>query len=324
MTRTKYHAIIDDLHHRIEEQELVPGDAVESISSISRRYAVARETAVKAYKVLRQEGLIDAIPGKGFFLVSDQLPTAPRVMMILSSFNPYMQVLYNAYEASLPPEVRTDVYFHHHNIEVFSDLIMSYSRRYTHLIIKTFAHDRIPELLESLDPKHLLLLDRDEYVKEDSHAVCQDFSSGFHDVVLEMEQALSRYSRLFLLRSEVNPHPQSTFTEFSDILSDLQLPGGIISQEDIPSLCRQDACIVLSDEELVQLLDLTKRRRWQLGSDFGIIAYNDSPLYPFVGTGITTISADFSLMGRTAARFILTGKPVHAILRPELTFRGSI
>jgi AcrR family transcriptional regulator len=60
-----YAQIVAELRKRIEAGELAPGDRVPSTREITRRFGVAMATATKALGVLRQEGLVRAVPGSG-------------------------------------------------------------------------------------------------------------------------------------------------------------------------------------------------------------------------------------------------------------------
>lgn len=53
---------------RIESGELGPRDRVPSENEIHKDHGVARETARKALKVLRDEGLIVTVPARGSFV----------------------------------------------------------------------------------------------------------------------------------------------------------------------------------------------------------------------------------------------------------------
>jgi DNA-binding LacI/PurR family transcriptional regulator len=65
-----------------------------------------------------------------------------------------------------------------------------------------------------------------------------------------------------------------------------------------------EAYFVPSDRNLVRLVKMASEKNLQLGSDVGIVSFNDTVLKEVVSGGITTISTDFQLMGQTLARMI--------------------
>lgn len=67
-----------------------------------------------------------------------------------------------------------------------------------------------------------------------------------------------------------------------------------------------------------------KTRQFEVGSDVGILAYNEIPLYEFVSSGITVISADYREMGRKASLFITNGKTLKEIIPTKIILRNSL
>ncbi|MGH3403903.1 MAG: GntR family transcriptional regulator [Streptosporangiaceae bacterium] len=67
-TPPKYAQIIAALQQRIESGEYPPGSLLPSEHQLSAEFGTARPTAVRALRVLRQEGWIDTQQGKGSFV----------------------------------------------------------------------------------------------------------------------------------------------------------------------------------------------------------------------------------------------------------------
>jgi len=71
-----YARIASEIQRRIEAGELRPGDRVPSTRQITQRWGVAIATATKALTTLRQQGLVEAAPGRGT-VVAASLPRQP-------------------------------------------------------------------------------------------------------------------------------------------------------------------------------------------------------------------------------------------------------
>jgi DNA-binding GntR family transcriptional regulator len=63
-----YLAIAADLRNKILSGELAPGDQVPSMAELAEQYGVTSGTALRALKVLKEEGLTEASPGWGTFV----------------------------------------------------------------------------------------------------------------------------------------------------------------------------------------------------------------------------------------------------------------
>jgi GntR family transcriptional regulator len=66
----RYRAIADDLRARVERGELAAGALLPSESELSSRHQVSRVTVRKALELLRDEGLVDARRGFGWFVAT--------------------------------------------------------------------------------------------------------------------------------------------------------------------------------------------------------------------------------------------------------------
>ena len=62
--------------------------------------------------------------------------------------------------------------------------------------------------------------------------------------------------------------------------------------------------ILVNDRDLVDVLKQAEKQEFTPGKEFGIISYNDTPLKEILAGGITTLSTDFKLMGKTMASLI--------------------
>jgi DNA-binding GntR family transcriptional regulator len=65
-----YIQVANELRQQIQKGKLPPGRRVPSESDLEQLYGVARGTARKAIAVLRDEGLIETVRGKGSFVVT--------------------------------------------------------------------------------------------------------------------------------------------------------------------------------------------------------------------------------------------------------------
>src|ERR1700728_5262181 len=67
-TPPKYAQVIDELRRRIESGQYPPGSLLPSEHQLSDEFQIARPTAVRALRVLREDGWIETQQGKGSFV----------------------------------------------------------------------------------------------------------------------------------------------------------------------------------------------------------------------------------------------------------------
>ncbi|HZM41861.1 MAG TPA: GntR family transcriptional regulator [Acidimicrobiales bacterium] len=73
MREVRYRAIADELRGRVESGDLAAGALLPSESELSAAYGVSRVTVRKALELLRDEGLIDARQGFGWFVATERV-----------------------------------------------------------------------------------------------------------------------------------------------------------------------------------------------------------------------------------------------------------
>lgn len=72
----RYHVIADSLRQRLQADGFIAGRVLPSESDLSREFGVSRVTVRRALEVLREEGLVSARQGFGWFVTSDPVPQA--------------------------------------------------------------------------------------------------------------------------------------------------------------------------------------------------------------------------------------------------------
>ena len=57
------------LREMIKSGQIAPRQPMPSIKSVTQQYGVAKGTAEKAFGVLRDEGLVVTVPGRGIYVI---------------------------------------------------------------------------------------------------------------------------------------------------------------------------------------------------------------------------------------------------------------
>jgi DNA-binding LacI/PurR family transcriptional regulator len=89
-------------------------------------------------------------------------------------------------------------------------------------------------------------------------------------------------------------------------------------------IAKGEAYINLMESDLVTLIERIISTDLRVGSDVGVISYNETPLKKIILNGLTTISSDFQAMGEKTAHLILNGLAEHIETPFYLTLRASL
>lgn len=300
-----YRQIMEGIQQGISTGTLQQGDLIPSVNSLASRFSIARGSIFKAYNELRGLGIIDSIPGKGYFVTNTNPVGKKHIFLLMSTYNPYREVFYHAFIERLRKQATVDMYFHHHNIKVFDTLVKSHSPNYNTFVVMPVLHKQAGEILKQLDQRNLFILDRG--LKEFGHIyphVCQNYAKDIYDFLTAVEGRLTNYRRIVLLFS-TNMRIYDVITGFEEFFKKSTLEGIVVRDTTSFRPELKDLCIVLDDSDLVQIIRTAKDKKWELGKHIGIISYNDTPLKSIVAEGITTISPDFKQMAASMADMII-------------------
>jgi DNA-binding transcriptional regulator YhcF (GntR family) len=303
-----YKQIVQSIYRNIENGVLAKDDLLPSVNQIAAQFSLARGSVFAAYNDLRASGIIDSIPGKGYYVSSTETRQKQNIFLLFSTFTPYKETLFNALLNHLPKTSSLDIYFHYHSIKMFETLIKEQAAYYNTYIIMPEVNADTPSILSRLDPKNTYLLDvgYKEY-KKLYPGVYQNFEKDIYSILMDSQHLVAKYKRLFLI------FPDSLRTR--DIISGFNKfsKRNIIHTEvknriAADQIQKDDAFIVIDDNDLVKIIQAAKQKKWKLGQDIGIISYNETNLKSVIADGITTITTDFAAMGKTIAEMAVSGK----------------
>lgn len=72
----KYSMIVDDIKRNISRGNIVSGARIPSIRDMCRRYDCSKSTVLRAYYELKEQGIIYAAPGSGYYIISSSTEAA--------------------------------------------------------------------------------------------------------------------------------------------------------------------------------------------------------------------------------------------------------
>lgn len=321
----KYQQIADGLIGLIEAGVLKVGDKAPSIDAISKSNNVAKVTVVQAYRHLKSSGIIESSEKRGFYIQTNVTNMRWRVLVLFNVMNPSKEIIYKAIVNTLGEGAHVELFFHNYNFEMFENIIRSKAGMFHYCIVMPHFHPDTNKVLESIPPEKLIVLDRPlQHPIPGASAVYQDFKTDVFDALLSQRQAILKYKKIIVLQ----PTGKGLPTEIADGIklfgTKNKLPVQVSLEVQEKMLLPDTLFITLTDEILIDLIELQQQTKLKLGKNIGIISYNENPLKRILAGGIATLTSDFEKMGRTAAECItkktsiVTRNPFYLILRNSL------
>jgi len=318
--QTKLQQLIYAVTEAINLGALKEGDFLPSINQLSKEGGISRDTIFKAYSILKRRSIISSTPTKGYFVTSESY----RVFVLLDDFSAFKEQLYKSLRANLPDNYSVDLLFHHYNPEIFNQLILNSLGRYSMYIVMNIDHKNMEDVVRKIDPKKLLLLDMGRDPKDEIAHLTQDFNQAVYNCLKSGLELIQKYQEFILIFPQNTPHPAETIDAFNRFCNDHSLKHMVLDNIDHREVQPGHAYLVIKDSDLVKIVKDCKKNDYQIGSEVGIISYNDTPMKEIVGAGITVISIDFVRMGRDCAKFIVSKEKVSEIIPTNLIVRGSL
>ncbi len=316
----KYIQLVDSIINAINEGTLNEGDMLPSVNELVKNASLSRDTIFKAYSELKNRGVIESVPNRGYFVTRNH----NKVLLFLDTFKAYKEVLYEGFRSNLPENYSVDLHFHHYNIKVFETILNDSIGRYTHYIVMCFDHPLMKQVIEKIPAERLLVIDWNIHTNENHSYVCQDFGYALYNNLSEHHLRIKDYQQfIYLYPEKMTYHPKESVQNFKKFCTKNKLNARVITDTKKLELNKGDLYLLVSDRTLAMILDQASEKKLEPGRDFGIISYNETPMKRYVKDGITVISTDFVQMGRMAAEYVLNPGPIKYVVPTTMILRKS-
>jgi DNA-binding transcriptional regulator YhcF (GntR family) len=319
----KYKQIISSIEKTIEEGHLKKDEKLPSINKVCMEFSLSRDTVLQAYEELKKRGIIYAILGKGYYIKSTEVNIKQKIFLLFEELNIFKEDLYNSFMENIGKGVQIDIFFHHFNLQVFQKLINDSNGNYTKYIIMPTNLVGAAAIIKTLPVNDVYILDQTNPELKSFPAVYQNHLTDIYNGLLKGKTKLSKYKKLIMIFPGFR-EPLGMKQGFENFCKDNTFDYEVITEFSNREIKKGEVYIIPSDRDLVRVIEKAKIQNLNIGNDYGIISYNETPLKKVVENGITTISTDFRAMGKIMAEMILGGKKEQIENKCALIIRNSL
>lgn len=325
----KYMQLANSIIKAIENKKLQVDDMLPSINEVSFEFEISRDTVEKGYKYLKNLGIIGSVPSKGYYIKSVDLDNNINVFLLFNKLSPHKKIIYDSLVSALGDGAAIDFFIYNNDFNLFSKLIRrSLTAGYHYyIIIPHFFESSVnaTEVLNTIPKEKLILLDRVvPGVTGSFSAVYEQFETDIYQALEKALPQLERYHTIKILFPEHSYFPEEIKTGFISFCRQYAFNYAIVPSLEQLHLQAGEVYINLTEDDLVGLVEKIIESKLKVGSDVGIISYNETPLKRIILNGITTISSNFELMGRETARIVQQQKTEQVPVPFALTLRASL
>ena len=321
--QSKYKLVVNHVIEGITSGIYKNGDWIPSINEFIRQYKLSRDTVFAGLAELKSKGIIDSNPGVGYFVISTRVTFEQKIFLLFNEFNAFKEDLYNSLIESFGKTVPVDLYFHNYNRKVFETLINEANGKYTTYIIMSGKFEGIDPLLKKLNGRTYLLDHFHPELTGKYASVSQNFEKDTYEALVFGKDKISKYHHIVMIQKD-EKEPYERFYGLKKFGEEFGYQYDFIETAKDRPIANGELFIVVNDRDIVYLIKQSEKQNLVLGTDFGIISYNETPLKEVLSGGITTLSTDFTLMGSTMTRLIKK-KAIENIDNPwKFTIRKSL
>jgi len=318
----KYKQIVSSIENAIIEGSLKLGDIIPSINSICKEFTISRDTVLVAYNQLKDRGIIQSIPGKGYYILSEDLGLPKKIFLLFDELNAFKEDLYNSFLKNIGGDIEVDIYFHHFNFEIFNKLIYDSIGKYNHYIIMPANLENTHLAISKLPKEKVYILDQIHPELKEYSAIYQNFEKEIYKNLSIGNNYIKKYNKLFLLFQK--KQPKGMLDGFIHFCEENNYQYEVIDSLEETTPKKGEVYIIPGDRNLIRIMKKIQETSLQLGKEIGIISYNDTMLKEIIEGGITTISTDFKKMGETLAKMIHNNEHVQIENCNSFILRNSL
>ena len=258
----KYRQIINSIYTAISIGELKLGDKIPSLNRICTEFELSRDTVMVAFNELKAKGIINSIPGKGYYINSIEISLDQKIFVLFDELNAFKEDLYTSVLNSLDAKSSVDIYFHHFNYQVFKDLISESAGKYTSYVIMPATFDYTADIVGKLPKDKVYILDRKKDDLSDYPVVYQDFEQDVYDALIGGLDLLQKYSKLIMIFPG-GKEPEGRMLGFQRFCSEKGFDSEIIRNITNKEMKAGEAYFVPSDRSLVRLVKMAAlKKNW--------------------------------------------------------------
>ena len=285
----KYKQVEDLILSDIEAGIFKQGQRVPSINETSEELLLSRDTVEKAYVLLKKQGVLSAVRGKGYYVNKTMAGKKLKIALIFNKLSNYKRSLYASFVNTMGAKASVDVFIYNYDLTEFENILNDNQNQYDYFVILPhFRNEQadISAVIKKIPKEKVLIIDKNLPELRNYPVVYQEYDHDILNALGEALDLLKKYKRL----------------NFNQIHG---FEYQILDSVEEKNIHQHEAYILISDNDLFDFIKLIKQKKWVPGADIGIISYNESPVKELLCDGISTISTNHDQIGHMAAEMIL-------------------
>lgn len=304
----KYKQVVDLIISDIETGIFKQGQRIPSINEISEELLLSRDTVEKAYVWLKNKGILLAVKGKGYFVNQVSVYKKLRVALVFNKLSNYKRSIYYSLAGTLGAKAGVDVFIYNHDLAEFATIIDNNLSNYDYFVILPHFNDDKADfgsVIRRIPREKVIIADRFPDNLQQYPVVYQEFENDIQSALTKGIRLLRKYRQINLVFPSDQYYSRRILRGFRIFCQINGFPFSVIDRLQPENIRKNEAYVIVSDDDLYQFIRIMRANGWKTGTDAGVVAYNDNPVKELLENGITTISTNHDEIGRLIAQMII-------------------
>ncbi|MFA5326906.1 MAG: GntR family transcriptional regulator [Prolixibacteraceae bacterium] len=307
----KYKQVVDLFISDIEAGIFKQGQRIPSINETSEELLLSRDTVEKAYVSMKKKGILLAVRGKGYYINQVNVSKKLKICLIFNKLSNYKRSIYYSFVKTMGVKASVDVFIYNYDLDEFEAIVRNNLNNYDYFVILPHFRNEnanIGEVIKRIPRDKVLIVDRFLEELKDYPVVYQEYDKDIQSALTCGIDLLRKYKQLNLVFPQAEYYPPYIVRGFKIFCQVNGFSCSIIDRIEDIEIQRNEAYIIVSDDDLYAFIRKIKELNWTLGKDCGVVAYNENQVKEILCDGITTISTSHEEIGQLAAQMILNKK----------------
>jgi DNA-binding transcriptional regulator YhcF (GntR family) len=324
----KYLQISNAILQGIESGCLGKDYLLPSINDLSYELEISRDAAERAYRYLKEMGVVGSVPGKGYFIATTEFRQPVRVFLLFNKLSTHKKIIYDSFVKTLGENAAVDFYIYNNNFLLFKKLLSQNRQNYSYYVIVPHfleGGENAAAIINAIPKEKLLLMSKLLPEVTGKYAsVYEDFEKDIFSSLEQLIPRLSKYDTIKIIFPAYTYHPVEILQGFISFCQHYAFNYAVVDSIESEIIQAGTAYVSLMEDDLVILIEKILNTNLVVGTDVGVISYNETPLKRIILNGITTISSDFEMMGIKAAQMILAKSTEKVAIPFVVNLRNSL
>ena len=288
----KYQQFTNMLMRKIKTGEFKQGERMPSILDSSAAYCLSRDTVLKAYKNLYDQGFLTSIYRKGYFV---SLPSTgkpgKKVLMATSEMNSANFLFYQRLSKTMEEnDIQCDFKNYHNDLNRLGHLIEEVAGNYHTYIVDPQVHskEKILDLFKNKVADDGIILFNDVNDETSKRHILFNIEKDFSNVLTQMNDRLQKYGTLNLVLPSEEYFPYKLINGFFNYCDTNHKNGNIL--EEVEQVEERNAYIVVDEKTLFGFMNIICQSQMKLGEDVGLLALFDRPYLQYMSKKVSALN----------------------------------